>query len=208
MLRVRGDAAASLREFRAAEEIDGADVTIQAHLAHLGTPYYFLRDYTNAIEQYQKACRLEPRSSTAREFLAAAYEGNRQYKESLDCYEAAEKLTNGDAKEIEARYNRWRSVLAEKEPRGLWETQLLDFPATVWSNPYDTARLHARLGNTNEVFTLLNKARDEHSGGMGLDLDDRRVIAQLSVTVNKAKRQGEFFRVFSDGLRVENLSRI
>ena len=40
------------------------------------------------------------------------------------------------------------------------------------SNPYDTARLHARLGNTNEVFTLLNKAWDERSGGMGYLLVD------------------------------------
>ncbi|MEW6160764.1 MAG: protein kinase [Verrucomicrobiota bacterium] len=168
VLRLRGDAAAALREFEAAEKIDLADVTIQTHL---GTPYYFLRDYPKAIAQFTKARRLEPRAHLPLELLGDTYEANEQYEESLDCYEAAENLQGGDPKEITERYKRWRSVLAEKGPRGLWEAKL-EFQDQNWRNPYAMARLQARLEREDEVFTLLNRAWDERHPAMGWLLVD------------------------------------
>jgi len=170
MLRARGDAETALREFRAAEQIDPRDSIIQMHL---GTPYYFRREFVKAIEQYQKALVLEPRTSGPHGWIARAYEADQQYDKALAEYEADEKLTPGaNPAGIETRYKRWRSALSEKGPRGMFQV-MLDEWRRDWPDPYALARLWARLGNTNEVFVLLEKAYREHHGNMPeLLLDD------------------------------------
>ena len=156
VLRVRGDAATALREFKAAERINYGDVGIQTQL---GTPYYVQRDFARAIKQYQKAWQLEPGLRLPHHLLGRAYEADKQYGKALDEYETEEKmLFPTNAVEIEARYQKWRSILAEGDGTNkLWRAML-----NLSSHPYEKARLSARLGLTNQVFALLNKTCDEH----------------------------------------------
>src|SRR3989442_15195929 len=62
---------------------------------------------------------------------SAQYEADKQYDKALDHYEAQEKLLNGNAAEIEPRYKKLRSSLAQKGPRGRFRgaTGLMDFNA-------------------------------------------------------------------------------
>src|SRR5262249_28250767 len=118
ILRARGDTEAAHREFKAAERIGGSDVMNQMHL---GTPYYAERKFPKAIEQYEKALALEPRSSNAHWLLGQAYEADKQDAKALDEYEAMEKERHGDVTKIEAKYNRYRSILAQTGPREMWQ---------------------------------------------------------------------------------------
>jgi serine/threonine protein kinase/cytochrome c-type biogenesis protein CcmH/NrfG len=163
ILRARGDTETAHREFKAAERIGGSDVINQMHL---GTPYYVERNYSKAIEQYEKALRLEPRSDDARWLLGQTYEADNQYGKALDAYEAMEKERHGNVAKIEAKYNRYRSILTEKGPREMWQARLDDLRQNSWHGFYDMAGLCARLDYTNEVFDLLEKARQEHEVDM------------------------------------------
>ncbi|MFO1502145.1 MAG: protein kinase [Verrucomicrobiota bacterium] len=156
ILRARGDAATALREFKAAERIDYSDVGIQTQL---GTPYYAQRDFSQAIEHYWKALRLEPGLRLPHSLLARAYEADKQYRKALDEYEIEEKMWDpANAAPIEAQYQKWRAILAEQDGTNkLWQA-MLNRPLS----PYKRARLKARLGLTTEVFALLNQACEEH----------------------------------------------
>ena len=89
---------------------------------------------------------------------------------ALNEYETFEKMRNGNAAETEARYKRWRSALAEKGPRGMWQAMLDEQRQSPSPIPYHTARLCARLGYTNEVFDWLNRAYRERDFEMARDL--------------------------------------
>lgn len=159
MLRARGDDETALREFKAAERLDPNDSIIQIHL---GTPYYFRRDYANAIAQFQKAAVLERSAGYTFWWLGLAYEGNHQYEEALVAYEKHEKsLPDANATQVEARYRQWRAVLAEKGLHELWQA-MLDHHQRYWPDAFAMAGLHARLGHHREALDLLDKAFQDH----------------------------------------------
>ena len=65
-----------------------------------------------------------------------------------------------------------RSILHEKGPRGWWQAQLDGQKQQSYVNPYWRAGINARLGNTNEVFSLLDQAYKEHNHQMINLLED------------------------------------
>jgi len=67
-----------------------------------------------------------------------------------------------EAAEIDAKFKRWRLALAEQGPRGMWQAMLED-QKRDWPDPYVMARLHARLGETNEALDLIEKAYQERN---------------------------------------------
>lgn len=163
LLRARGDPEAALRAFRAAERSAPFDSIIQMHL---GTPYYVAGDYTKAIAQFQKALELEPRAGGPAWFLGLAHEAKGDYREALQWFEKHERAVMGaNAAEVGRRYEGWRAVLAEKGPRGLWQA-MLENHQRWWPDSYALAGLHARLGNTNDALSLLEKAFQEHHPDM------------------------------------------
>jgi len=162
-LVARGDAKTALSEYEAAQRLDGSDATIKTHL---GDPYYVARDFPKAIEQYQKALQLEDRLVIPHFSLGRAHEANKEYDKALEEYEAQEKLLNRDEAEIEARYKRCRSALAKEGPRGMWRAMLDEWRQSPSPNPYAMAVPYARLGDTNEVFPLLDQAYREHNTGL------------------------------------------
>jgi serine/threonine protein kinase/Tfp pilus assembly protein PilF len=164
-----GDAEAALREYRIAERLDPSDVIIQAVM---GGPYYLERKYDQAIEQYQRAANLEPRDAYAHGFLATACEANKQYDEAINEYEQFDLLSGEDSAQAKAWYQKMRTALHDKGPRGWWQAQLDDARQDPHADPYWTARLNARVGNTNETFSLLNQAYKEHNRSMSALLED------------------------------------
>jgi len=163
MLLTRTDVATACAEFGVAERIDGSDMITQVHL---GDPYYFERNFPRAIEQYQKALGVESRQRHPHLFLGYAYAAQGQYEKAIEEYEAAQKMQDPTIADTEATYKRFRSALEEKGPRGMWQAMLDEMRQSPSPDPYDLATLCARLGNTNAVFELLEKAYQQHSGGM------------------------------------------
>jgi serine/threonine protein kinase len=171
ILHARRDAATARAEFKAALLLGGADVMSQVHF---GTPDYVEGNYKKAIEEYQKASWSEPRWDLPHFLIARAYEADKQYNKALEEYETFEKMRNGNAAEIETRYKRWRLAFKEKGAPGMWQAMLDEQSQSPSPSPYNTARLYARLGNTNELFVWLEKASREKNGVPGSDtlMDD------------------------------------
>jgi serine/threonine protein kinase len=167
MMCVYADAETALKEYRIAERLDPSDETIQSVL---GQPYFLERKYNEAIKQYSKALQLEPRALGTYFDLFQAFDAAGQYDKALESDEQfvlAGGVGNVDTNKVIAWYQLLRKALREQGPRGVWETRLNDTHHDP--TPRDTywmAVCHARLGDTNEVMLYLNRAYEEHNGGM------------------------------------------
>jgi len=163
MLDFRGDAETARRELEAAERIDGADVIIQTAL---GDPYYFNRNFAKAIEVYQQALLLESHGIVAHYWLGRAHEGAGLYSQALEDYEAYEKVVSGATEQIDAKYRRYRTKLADGGPAEMWRAMLLDEKQNAAPDHYIMARISERLGETDNALSLLEMAYQEHNGSM------------------------------------------
>jgi hypothetical protein len=173
LLLARGDADTALQEYKAAERLEGSDVTIETVLAG---PFYCKRDFSRAIERSQRAANLEPRAPIPHRDLARAYEAEAQqdqgqYDKCLDEYEQFRLLCGQDPEKTKARYRKLRAVLHEEGHGRLWQV-LLEEALRNRSDPYQIARVYARLGDTNQVFNFLEQAYSNRQEGMLRLLED------------------------------------
>jgi tetratricopeptide (TPR) repeat protein len=163
MLLFRGDAETARRELEAAQRIDGADVVTQTYLGH---PYYMNRNFAKAIEVYQQALLLESQGTSAHWHLGRADEGAGLYSQALENYEAYEKVASGATEQIEAKYRRYRTKLADGGPPEMWRAMLLDEKQNTAPDHYLMARVSERLGETDPALSLLEMAYQERNGSM------------------------------------------
>ena len=138
----------------------------------LGCPNYFERNFPKAIELWNKAARLESRGTSTHGWLGWGYEADKQYEKALDDNEAYEKAVDGNVAQIEAKYRKYRLVLARKGPREMWQAMLDEMRQSPSPDHYDIARLCARLGYTDEALRFLDKAYAAHNGHMTFLLFD------------------------------------
>ena len=67
-------------------ELDPVSLIINKNMAD---PYYFMRQYNQAIGQYQKTLEMDPRFSLARLWLGWSYEQKGMYKEAIAEFQEA-----------------------------------------------------------------------------------------------------------------------
>jgi serine/threonine protein kinase len=161
-LQFHGDVAAARKEFQKAERLDFKDVLTQDMLCRT---YQFERNMPMAIAKYRELERLERRMNT-HYYLRWAYEAVGQYDKALQEGEASELAERGASMEITNKYRRARLALDSKGPSAMWQSLLDDMKGSSPDDRYEMARLCTRLGDTNQVFVLLEKGRQEHDGDM------------------------------------------
>ncbi|HZM04161.1 MAG TPA: protein kinase [Candidatus Saccharimonadales bacterium] len=164
------DTEAAKREYKIAEQLDPGDAIIQMVMSE---PFMMEHKFDLAIKQLKKALRLNPQSAEIHERLSMAYDADQQYDKAIDEHVQG-ALLNSTARDF---MNEWehtmRSILHEKGPRGLWQAELNWQKQHFIFDPYWMATINARLGETNEVFSLLDQACKEHNRGMiNLLVDD------------------------------------
>jgi tetratricopeptide (TPR) repeat protein len=109
---------------------------------------------------------LDPQFAEIHEHLSLAYDADGQYDKAIDEHAQAAVLRKNDPKFMEQWQKTMLSVLDKKGPTGLWQAEL-DWQKEHFAfDSYWMATINARLGNTNEVFSLLDRAYKEHNGGM------------------------------------------
>ena len=167
VLYAHGDAETALREYRIAEQIDGADMIIQNVLAG---PFMMKRKFDLAIKQLNTAIQLERLYPQNHYDLASAYEADKQYDKAIDENEQGDLIDASDPENTKARYQKQRVILHEQGPHGWWQAQLDLATQDPHADPYWMAQLNARLGNANEVFSLLDRAYKEHNDSMAFIL--------------------------------------
>ena len=166
---VHGDAEAALREYKKAEQIGPPDTIIQTIMAD---PYYMEHKFDLAIKQLSRATQLDPNAAEPHERLSEAYEADKQYEKAIDEHEVW-RLLSGDAPTTTTNWHQnIRSILRNKGPQGWWQAQLDGQRKYPHVDPYWMAQINARLGNTNQVFSLLSLAYVERNRQMIYLLED------------------------------------
>ena len=166
---VHGDAEAALQEYKKAEQIGPPDMTIQTIMAE---PYYMEHKFDLAIKQLSKAIQLDPNATEPHEHLSEVYEADKQYGNAIDEHEVWRLLSGDDPTTTTNWHQNMRSILRDKGPRGWWQAQLDGQRKYPHVDPYWMAQINARLGNTNQVFSLLSLAYVERNRQMIYLLED------------------------------------
>lgn len=147
----------SLAAFRQAHDLDPLSVGISEGL---GWPFYYSRQYGQAIEQFQKTLEMEPDFENTRCRIGLAYMGKGMYEGAAEEFKKAYSMGGdpdglawlGHMYGITGRLDEARKVLAE----------LLERSQQVYVPPYDFAVVHAGLGEKDEAFEWLEKGAENH----------------------------------------------
>lgn len=149
----------ALREVNKALDLDPLSPIINAID---GWPFYFMRNYEHAVDCYQKAIELEPKSFPAHYLLAATYgqmdQGDKAVAEmqivrGLD--ESSMTLSGlAEAHAVAGQESEARAVLAD-----------IDRMARdgLYVSPYDLAGVCVRLGDYEEAVKLIEKTVEDKS---------------------------------------------
>ena len=146
-------------EMRRARELDPLSLPINAGM---GWHYYLTRQYDEAIREYRKTLDFDENFYMAHFLLGMAYEQVSLYEDALASYERALELSGGSpamaaapghAYAMQGRHGEARRVLAV----------LREIDRRRFVSPYHIAVIHAALGETDEAFEWLGRARDAQS---------------------------------------------
>ena len=80
----------AVKEQKIAEDLDPLSLTIAMNAAD---PYYFANQYFSAIECFQQVLKRDPKFPAAHYNLGRAYQQARLYKEALDAFQTAARLS-------------------------------------------------------------------------------------------------------------------
>lgn len=126
-----------------------------------GWPFYFMRDYTQAIDRYRKAIDLEPNSLPAHYLLAATYAQANRGDKAISHMQRALELDNSSFTLLglaEAYAVAGRVDEAEKALEELEQTR-----KGQYISPYDEAGVYLRLGNHERALRLLEETVGDQS---------------------------------------------
>jgi tetratricopeptide (TPR) repeat protein len=84
LLHARGEVEAAREEYLKAAEGNYASPTFQHHLGH---PFFYRRDYTNAIKHYQKALDVDPRHQYGHYFAGRAHQAMGNIEKAINCFQ-------------------------------------------------------------------------------------------------------------------------
>jgi tetratricopeptide (TPR) repeat protein len=135
-------------------------------------PYCMERKFNLAIKQLTNAIQLNTNAAEPHERLAEVYEADKQYDKAIDEHEAWALLSGENPEYTKTWHQKMRSILHEQGPRGWWQAQLDGQKEFLNNEPYWVAGINARLGNTNEVFSFLTQAYNQHDHDMINLLED------------------------------------
>ena len=123
---------------------------------------YMARKYELSIDQYQKALELDPTSAQTISGLAAAYEMSGQSLQAFEQYQKWAK--NGGV--AESQIAALTAAYTSRGMRGYWLKRLAmeieeeEKTGDIWT--FEMASLYARVGNTKQALSWLERAYEEH----------------------------------------------
>jgi serine/threonine-protein kinase len=160
LLVSQGQAEAALAEARAAAELDPASVSIRRSLGWLN---YYARRYDTAVEQLHRALAMDPTAEENHRVLGLVLTQQGRFEEAAAAFREA---IAGAAESAYARGALARSLaLAGRtaEARGI-VAELEAEARTRYVSPVAFASAHIALGNLDEAFLWIERARAERRG--------------------------------------------
>ena len=148
----------SLVEVARAQALDPLSPVINAVA---GWPFYFMRDYDRAIDQYERALRVEARNFPALILLGRALRQRGDASHALEAFEKARALDEIPWIFAEIAHTHARAG-HEQEARRLLD-RLQSIATRQYVNPYDIAPIHVALGEQDAAIALLQRAVETRS---------------------------------------------
>jgi serine/threonine-protein kinase len=149
----------SLTELKRALELDPYSVSINKDL---GETLYYARRYDKAIEQFQKTLELEPNYGVAYSWLVRVYGAKGLYDQAVAAHLMSLSVSGVSPERVEVV----KKVYAASGWRGYWQ-RILDSmkerAARQYVEPYRFVEVYARLGDTKQALSWLEKAYQERS---------------------------------------------
>lgn len=157
-----GELLVQLQRFDEAIDVYGKasalDPLSSAISSDIGITSYFARDYERAVEVLQTSIQADPAFSRSYHYLARVLAHIGQYRDAIQARRRAWLLAGIDPDDVERRVAGLLSATEREGASGFWRQQLElagSYRGADW--PVDVAELHARLGETDRAFDLLEE---------------------------------------------------
>jgi eukaryotic-like serine/threonine-protein kinase len=130
----------------------------------VGFHYYCARQYDQAIEQCQNALKLDPNFAQAHSLLGLAYVKIRMFPEGIAELQKAVGLSSSANNLARLGYT---YAISGQKGEALQILDKLTQPSIgEYISPYYVATIHAGLGDKEQAFAWLEKAYQDHNGGL------------------------------------------
>jgi DNA-binding winged helix-turn-helix (wHTH) protein/TolB-like protein/Tfp pilus assembly protein PilF len=147
---------------RHAQQIDPLSPVISSFIS---SSYFFARQSEEALAEAQKALAIAPDDIFARGMLALAYDLKGNYAEAI----AEGEKVRQTARTPQPLGTLGRSYALAKKPEKARQiiAELQQMSKQQYISPYDIAVVYTALGEKDEAFKLLEKAREDGTEWMG-----------------------------------------
>src|SRR6266403_271244 len=157
LLIVEGHNSEALAEARRALDLDPVNPLFHDVVAET---YYFGRSYDAAIDEAQQVVKLHPGDLYALFWLGSAYTQKKMYAQAVETFQRARQLTS-DAPVMLMAYGYAQGLAGNAaEARGALQ-KLQQLRTALFVPSLYPAAIHVALGETDEVFRLLELADQE-----------------------------------------------
>ena len=160
----------AFRTGRQALTLDPLDL---ANNAHQGWYYLWTREFDRAIDPLKKAIELDPTFPVPQWYLGLAYEQTHDYEAAIAQLQNCVRITNGRPSMVALLGHAFAAAGRRAEAQAILD-QLNTLARERYVPSYSVAAIYAALGETDQAFTWLERAYDEHDSWMDyLGLDPR-----------------------------------
>lgn len=153
-LMVKGRFPEAEEQLQKAKELDPLSLEINTDE---GLPFYFTRQYDQAIKEYQQVVQMDPSFAQVHFALRDVYELQGRLDDAVKEFRKGAALSGGSDLMVEPVAR----ALAERGPRGYWQKRLdlaLHGPRKLRATPAQIANLYAALGDNKHALEWLGKA--------------------------------------------------
>jgi serine/threonine-protein kinase len=147
----------AIAEIKRAQELDPLSPMINAIEAFV---LFFARRYDEAIAQCRKTLELNAGFLPAHLYLGWAFEQKKLYNEAISEYQKAVALEE-DSPALAAELARGYAAAGRRTEALKIVSDLRDLPQKRYVSPYRTAQVYIALGDADQAFVWLEKAREE-----------------------------------------------
>jgi adenylate cyclase len=148
-----------IAELRRATEID--PLSPEAN-SFLGCALYCAHRYADAIAQFRETLEMEPNYSLAHHWLGKSYVQNGELERGIAELRRAKELDPHNPDVMSALGDAY-AVAGDRDAAQRVIEELRQQSQVGYVSPYFFAVIYAALGETDQAFTLLDRAYDDHS---------------------------------------------
>jgi TolB-like protein/Tfp pilus assembly protein PilF len=152
----RGDEAMAM--IRRAQELDPVSLAIGTDV---GVLLYYARRFDEAIAQYLRVLEMDPGFARAHATLGSAYAQKGMHEQALAALRQAMALGRDNAKK--AALARACAAAGRRAEALEILTELTETPDGSYVAPFPVAHIHQALGDADEAFQWLSRAREERA---------------------------------------------